>query len=237
MTTQQLIERFRKLTSYDLDPFVGLEGTDEEVVGLLNEAMVEIAVAAYLVDPAVSLTVTPGTGSYSLEGSAFGWRIVEPISVVAGGRRLQSAVGTGWSDQAPGLWTIGELNRFYPTWPTDAAGQVARAVWAGDRLILHPAPAGVVNVTVEAQILPPALSADELDAEPELPVRLHPAIAMRAVYNGCLINAQSSDQFSRLQTQVSEAMGLAMDIGRRNRASRFGSPTVWDGTQPTYFSL
>ncbi len=228
MSTAELIARCRALVAYDLDSTLGPlpdpddgagnEGFDAGVVSYLNEASLVLARSAYLTDPAVALALTAGVGRYRLDGPAFAARVLVPYAVVLEGRRLANAAGNDY-----GLWTANELALAYPTWMSDASGTPTKAAVVGGDLVLHPTPISSETAYVDAQVAPARLSADALDAVPDLPEEMHPGIAAVAVYRACLPYSQSAAQVSRLNALFQEATATAEAVGRASAAARLGN--------------
>ena len=107
MTTQQLITRVDNYLAYDLDGYFGTAPTDAQVVAALNDALLDVADAAYLVKPDIALTLTESQYSYAFDSALAFPAATLPLKVlkvVVNGNVLKTMDG-----RRSGLWTMREV--------------------------------------------------------------------------------------------------------------------------------
>lgn len=226
MTTQELIDRFRAVAEYDLDPIGGTSDTltDSQVVGFLNEAMDDLARECELQGVSVAFTPSTGVQTYSLQGSAFANRMLSIERLFVAGNEIE-------------FRSIHELDDDYAGWRGVANGQLNFWTFgAADKLMLYPAPDSTEAAKtwrVDGMVLPNALSASSLSASPDTPSSLHPHIASYGVYKASLTQVTEGQQQARLQAIRDEAFREAREI--RQRSSIQSSPNVNRRTRGRYF--
>lgn len=158
MTTAQLITRFQERTGIasDLDPINA--DNDTEIVVWLNEAMREIARNVGLWKPSVTIS----TSTFPINLNSF--NILDVTAVEFNGSILKQDIPAenefwGSTTGSPARWTQVANMLYFDVTPT----------------------AGTYTIKIAGQILPTALNVATPNAEPELPLTLHEAIADLAV--------------------------------------------------------
>lgn len=209
MTTAELIDRFRSIASYDLDPIGGTSGdlTDSEVVSYLNEAMDELARECELQGISIAFTPTAGVQSYDMQGAAFAKRMLSIERLFVNGIEY---------DYLP----IAQLDDEYTGWRAVGNGKLIRwTLGAFDSLMLYPAPDSTEAAKtwrVDGMILPAKLSASSPSATPEVPHSLHPHIAAYGVFKASYTQATEQQQILRLQAIRDQAMREVQEIKSRS---------------------
>lgn len=232
MTTAELITRVNEYIAYDLDSYAGASSSDPPVspsdaavVRALNEALLDMGKAAFLVDVALPLTLVQGRAVTSLKLTSTGSAVTKPVyrvfSVVVAGNRLRTRLGGEY-----GLWAFAELTDCYPAWMTDAEGVPSKAAEIGNRqLALHPAPdaatAALATHYLEAQVLPKPLSTATPLLEPDLEDDLHEYVAKLAAAKLAEPNVRSAAQQAVVAGWAVSAMAKATETGRANRSAYF----------------
>jgi hypothetical protein len=217
MTTQQLITRVTEYLSYDLDGYFGTSPTNAEVVSALNDAMRDIALEAYLVEPSITLTLTAGNNTYSLRDTGIvNYKTLKVLRVVINNTPL-----TTFDGARRGLWTYQELEENYPGWRDADSSTPHVAVQLGTNLILYPPPSSTVVSAGENYIvglkLPQDLSSATLSAAPSLPEELHEALAKVAAAKAADPNVTENHQDARVARLYQQGMGMAQKVGTDNR--------------------
>jgi hypothetical protein len=217
MTTAQLITRVGQYLAYDLDSFYGASPTDAQVVATLNEALREIAKAAFLVEPSIALTMVDGTSTYSLRSTSTVAKKVDQVLRVA----INHYPLKTYDGKRRGLWTFTDLEEYAPNWRDADNGTPRAAVQMGDKLILYPPPTATVvsdgNNYVTGTKLPADLSENATSASPDIPEELHEPLAKLAAAKSADPNATEGHQDARIARLYQQAMGAANEVGRQNR--------------------
>ena len=226
----------------DVDLYTGVtidaEGNEiEEAEGLtdlIDRAVTWWAKLTYCCyEPSTSFVLTIGTDTYSgRDRSIFGARILKPRTVVINSSILYRRDGKNY-----GLWTMEELQRYYPSWRTAADAQSSIAIWLPtNKLMLYPPPdAAYTGLNfVEGWVIPDTLT--EADDTEELPVpeEDHSAIVRLALAFGSLSNVSEgeawqriagNDAFWREHAERRKRENLNSFLGRKTRG---GNPD-WTG--------
>lgn len=216
MTTQQLITRVDNYLAYDLDGYFGTAPTDAQVVAALNDALLDVSDAAYLVKPDIALTLTESQYSYAFDSALAFPAATLPLKVlkvVVNGNVLKTMDG-----RRSGLWTMREVEDLRPGWRDDDDGVPTKAWVVADKLYLHPAPSAAVvsagETYVAAQYRAAPLSESALVAEPDLPATLHESLAKVAAAKAAAPNVTEGHQDARVQRMLGEGMAKAVLYGR-----------------------
>lgn len=217
MTTAQLITRVGQYLAYDLDAYAGASPTDAQYVAVLNEAMREIAKAAFLVEPSIALTLTAGTATYSLRStSVLAKKVDQVLRVTINQYPLKTCDG-----KRRGVWTFTDLEEYAPNWREADNGTPRAAVQMGDKLILYPPPTSTVVTEggnyVTGTKLPADLSESTTSASPDIPEELHEPLAKLAAAKAADPNATEGHQDARIARLYQQAMQAANEVGRANR--------------------
>lgn len=212
MNLTKLIERFRALTAYDLDPIGPFPVTDEPIVDFLNQAQDELARRAKLWTDHGRCHLTVGRSTYPLHGPAFDRRYLRIDAVRFDGEEL--------SRQAP--W---ELDRRFPAWRRAEAGSPrAFHVTSAEGLVVVPAPSGSAILTGPLEIsgayLPSLLRLEAPDQEVDLPDELQPHVAALAVVIAAEPQATEPSQRARLERLRAEAFAAAERVRDAEAAER-----------------
>ncbi len=212
MNLTKLIERFRALTAYDLDPIGPFPLEDDAIVDFLNEAQNELARRAKLWTDNGRCHLTVGKAAYPLTGPTFDCRYLRIDAVRYDGEELRRA--------AP--W---ELDRRFPGWRRAEPGSPKSFhVTSAEGLVLVPAPSGsaVLNgpIEVSGAYLPPILSLEEPTQELDFPTELQPHIATLAVVIAAEPQATEPSQRVRLDRMRAEALGAAARVRDAQEAER-----------------
>lgn len=233
MTTQELIDFYKSLLAYDLDSQHGASPSDANVVADLNRALRWISNKIGIYKPSLTLSLATDTGDdYPLfdltNGTCVSSVVVELFNVTIDGIPLAAPLATAGFRQ--GLWTLGELNDYYPYWRTSGEGVPVRAVWLNARhLMLWPKPTAAIkastNHQVGARVLAADLSASALSGVPEIPNNCHEAIAYFAAANTGLATASEPEQINRLNSYKAQAEQVILDTARESNGS-FSNQTI-----------
>lgn len=212
MNLTKLIERFRALTAYDLDPIGPFPLEDEPIVDFLNQAQDELARRAKLTTDRGTCHLTVGRSDYPLTGPAFDRRYLRIDSVRYAGEELRRAAPT-------------ELDRRFPGWRRAESGSPRTYhVTSAEGLVMVPAPSGsvVLNgpIEVSGAYLPPILSLASPTQELDLPVELHPHVASLAVVIAAEPQATEPSQRARLERLRAEAYAAAAIVRDAQEAER-----------------
>jgi hypothetical protein len=219
MTTQQLITRVAGYMANDLDGYWtdSTTPTNAEVVSALNDAMRDIALEAWLVEPSLTLTLTAGTYTYSLRDTGIvSKKALKVLRVVINNIPLTTADG-----RRRGLWSFQELEEKYPQWRGADNSTPHVAVQLGPNLILYPPPTSTVVSAGENYItalrLPADLSSASLSASPDLPEELHEGLAKVAAAKAADPAATEGHQDARIARLYQQGMAMAQKVGAENR--------------------
>lgn len=196
MTLTDLRTRLTDLLKFDLDNFgATADGTPVSNTYLdaqLNWALRLLSKKLFLYDPLITLTLTGSQNTYDLRGSALSRDVIWVHYVTIGGEVLRDVQQT-----EPGMWTMTQLVKRFPTYTSTSAGTVLRAVQADRSLILHPAPSGTgSNNSVAGRYMAAALSSGS--DVPDIPEELHEIIATLAAIKASEPQVSESEGWNRL---------------------------------------
>lgn len=212
MNLTKLIERFRALTAYDLDPIGPFPMEDDPIVAFLNQAQDELARRAKLTTDHGRCHLTVGKADYPLTGSAFDRRYLRIDSVRFNGEELERRAPT-------------ELDRRFPGWRKAEPGSPkAFHVTSAEGLVVVPAPSGSAvlagPIEVSGAYLPAILSLETPTQEVDLPAELHPHVAALAVVFAAEPQATEPSQRARLERMRAEAFAAAATVRDAQEAER-----------------
>jgi|GEM_PF-4614236 len=235
MTLTETIQMLDDLSSYDLDPMYGTSPTQAQKIAVLNWAQRVVAKRAKLYDPSIAIALVAGQATYELRSlAADGRRVLKPSTVVVNGIPLRDASGEGY-----GLWSFGELERFHPQWRTAAASTPTKAVYVGDKLVLHAPPSSAVvtagNNYVSGTWLPKDLAPADLANQLGMPVELHESVALCAAAKWASPTVTEPTQIARIQAYTNDWMAIVDDhaLDSENSLSHWGS-VMGDGEDYLY---
>lgn len=218
MTLQETIEFKEARLAYGLDAVEGPEPSVSDQIASINWAVRTIARHAFVIDPAVALTLTADTATYDMEDtSVVAKRIVRPFKVIINGNPIRTARGDSY-----GLWSLEEIERVNPAFRTGVSGRPVRATWhSGKYLFLDPKPTQTVvdagNSFIEGQVMPADLTAGDMNAELPLAVDLHEAAAYLAAYRSAFPNATEAEQWQRLREAQAAVTASVTEAGKQGR--------------------
>lgn len=217
MTQAEAIAYIAELLAYDLDNSVGESPTEAQSVVQINDAIRFVAERCPLFDPTITFTLTASTAEYDLlSDSIVDKKVLKPYYIVIGTRTLTTP------DGRRGFWTMQELETKYPTWRTDAAGTVKRAVYVSpNKLILHPKPDAsdeALTTYLAGEYIPDDVTTSDDSNQLPLPVTLHKAVCWIAAHEAAIPNA-SEEGWQRLNTYYQKAMEDIDEARRRYYSS------------------
>lgn len=225
MTVTQLVQMMSDLASFDLDNFsMSAAGTitDANAVAQLNKAQTRISLRIGMFDHSVVTTLVDGTARYlATNTNVFAKGIIKPTYVVINGNPLLRADRTDF-----GMWTVSEYQREVNAFRsvTATTGVPRLAAWDGTNITLYPTPNAAVvstgNNYVAGTIFAADLSSSAMSATPDLPTKLHEALAVKATVWGALATTSQSEGWKRLQALDADAEEAIQEAAKEYKSAR-----------------
>jgi hypothetical protein len=234
MTLAEILVQVRDNYTYDNDlaESLGASPTDAQLVPYVNWAIRSISRKIKQVNVYIPITLAADTSTYSLNGISTGVGISTTVAsqvtrvhrVFIGNNVIRKPNG-----QTPGMWSYNEIERYNPSYRSQASGQPIAAAQFGNNLLLYPAPTSTVasgtgNYLV-AEYLPAPMSASLTSASPDLPVELHEAVAYLAAIRIQAPNITEAESYQRLNLYNGFINEAIQEVKKQNEATiqDFGS--------------
>lgn len=237
MTLAEAREDLLAQARLDLDLYKGLDVDSEgnavvEAEGLtdlISRACVWWAKLTYCnYEPSVSMVLTVSTSEYDgRDRTIFGARILKPRVVVVNDAPLYRADG-----RDHGLWTMGELQHYFPTWRLAGTDTPTVAIWLPSntlKLWATPDAAYTGKNFVEAWTIPDELTiATDENSELPVPEEDHMSVLRLAMAFGAMPGASEPAAWQRIaghdawwrdQAERRKRENLATFLGRKPRGA------------------
>jgi len=232
MTTQELIDRFNNLLSYDFDSIFGVAPTNAQVISMLNDAISGLSQFCPIYQPLLPVTLTGYAGKVNIDlnTATTGREMVRTISARFG------TVGSLGANGKKGFYTINHMEDLLGMgWISTAQGTPRVIGIYTDRLLaVSPPPSAAwiaANVfTIEAWVEARALNDATLGAQCEFPNVLHPRVPEYALALTADGRATEPQQLQRLMLLKAKALDAFNAEGARQKgryADRGPSPKVF----------
>jgi hypothetical protein len=214
-------------TGVEIDPEGNQIEESSGATALLSRACVwwsKLTYCNYEASASLTLTVDKTTPYDCRSSSVVSKRILKPRTVVINDSILYRRDG-----REHGLWTMGELQRAYPSWRTAASKQPSVAIWLpNNKLQLWPPTDDLYTGKnfIEGWILPDEITVEDDDEELPVPEEDHMSVIRLALVFGTLPNlseaeawqrAAGNDAWWREQAERRKRENLTSFLGRKPR--------------------
>lgn len=225
----------------DLDNFHGESPSASQLTDLINYGIREVSQEIYQIDPSITLTLTADQQTYDLRDvtapAVVSRKVLEPLVVIINGNPLWNAARSRY-----GLWSLGELQRYRPSWRADSSGTPTIAAFHDRTLYLHAKPNAAVVSGGSNYIMGRYLAADMVNSSddnnyPDIPEELHEAVVkVAAIFAAEPTMVPGDGAIAKLATFDKRASDSIARIRRRNMrtAQDWGSTSGYQDRDIVY---